>query len=81
MNGALISFDRGMLNGVIFLDLKKAFDTVDHGLLLTKLEYFGVLHASSDWFRSYLSGRSQQCYINGVLRIKASLMESHRAQF
>ena len=37
------NIDRGMINGVILIDLKKAFDTVDHELILKKLEYFGVL--------------------------------------
>ena len=55
-----------MINGVLFLDLKKAFDTVDHEILLRKLEYYGVESTAIERFRSYLSNRQQVCYINGV---------------
>ena len=47
--------------------LKKAFDTVDHNLLLIKLEYVGVRGQTLEWFKSYLSNRSQVVFINGVL--------------
>ena len=62
-----------MVSGVIFLDLKKAFDTVDHNLLLTKLEYIGVQIEALEWFRSYLSDRSQRVYVNGVLSDKEAI--------
>ena len=61
------NIDRGLINGVLFLDLKKAFDTVDHNLLLIKLEYVGVRGQTLEWFKSYLSNRSQVVFINGVL--------------
>jgi hypothetical protein len=51
----------------IFLDLKKAFDVVNHGILLKKLKKFGITGKTWDWFNSYLSNRSQKVEINGVL--------------
>jgi len=55
--------DDGLLTGAVFLDLKKAFDTVHHGTLLRKLGLLGVTGLELDWFTSYLSGRVQVCKI------------------
>ena len=43
----------------IFCDLKKAFDTCDHSILLMKLKKYGILGGELDWFKSYLTGRKQ----------------------
>ena len=58
--------DLGRLVGLVFIDLKKAFDTVDHDILCEKLQIYGVQQRELFWFRSYLSNRKQFCRVNGV---------------
>ena len=50
----------------IFIDLQKAFDTVNHTILLRKLSHYGVRGICNSWFESYLTGRKQFVSINGV---------------
>ena len=52
--------DKGLVTaGTVFFDLAKSFDTVDHEILLSKLEYYGVCDESLPWFKNYFTGRKQ----------------------
>ena len=57
--------DSGQMLGMIFVDLKKAFDTVDHRVLCNKLKLIGIQHRELSWFKSYLSNRTQYCSVGG----------------
>ena len=59
--------DKGKITCAVYLDLSKAFDTVDHDLLLKKLENYGVRGVPLQLFRSYLSNRMQCTNINSIL--------------
>ena len=60
-------------NIAVFLDLKKAFDTVDHVILLRKLENIGARCKELTWFRHYLQDRRQAVVIDGVTSSEATM--------
>ena len=60
------SIDKKQFGCRIFIDLKKAFDTVNHEILLRKLEHYGIRGAALKWFESYLTNRKQYVFYNGV---------------
>ena len=59
------ALDSGNVTCGIFVDFQKAFDTVNHEILLKKLEHYGFRGVINDWFRSYLTNRKQKVVING----------------
>ena len=59
------SIDTGKFGCGIFIDLRKAFDTVNHEILLNKLEHYGIRDTMLKWFQSYLIDRKQYVSING----------------
>ena len=59
------AIDNKMFVCGVFVDLQKAFDTVDHNILLHKLSHYGIRDIANCWFSSYLSNRKQFVTING----------------
>ena len=62
-NDWYVNLDRKMFNLVVFIDLKKAFDTVDHTILLRKLELYGIKGQALTLLESYLTNRTQKCQV------------------
>ena len=63
-NQWLINIDKGEYNLAIFLDLRKAFDIVNHNVLLLELESYGILGIELKWLKSYLCDRHKYCSVN-----------------
>ena len=59
------ALDKKMFSCGVFIDLEKAFDTVNHHILLSKLHHYGIRGVANKWFSSYLSNRYQKVALNG----------------
>ena len=68
------NMDNGKLTRVLLLDIRKAFDSIDHSILLEKVEYYGVSGRELMWFKSYLTARQQQCFVNEHLSSQTNLL-------
>ena len=66
VEGIRQSLDNKTFSCGVFIDLEKAFDTVNHEILLNKLDHYGLRGLSNKWFQSYLSGRMQKVSLGGV---------------
>ena len=69
-NEWFINVDRGQFNIAVFLDLQKAFDTINHNILIKKLDLYGLQKPALNLLGSYLENRFQMCTVNGVLSKK-----------
>ena len=72
-NDWYLNIDKGKYTAVVYIDLKKAFDTVDHDILLRKLNFCGLKGKELSWFRSYLTDRRQCCKVNGQISATDSI--------
>ncbi len=59
------AMDNGEYTLGLFLDFSKAFDTINHTILMSKLHHYGIRGISLDWFQSYMTNRSQSVTYNG----------------
>ena len=66
-NELFANMNNGLTSLAAFVDLWKAFDTVDHGILKRELKYYGVTGSNFDWCENYLQNRTQKTNVNGVL--------------
>ena len=67
------ALDNGELAVGVFLDLSKAFDTVDHSILFDKLEHYGIRGLSLKWVKSYFSTRLQFVGYNGHVSSRTNI--------
>ena len=60
------NLDKNIKTDIIYLDFAKDFDSVDHGIILAKLKQYGVCGRILEWFKVYLTDRTQRVVIDGV---------------
>ena len=70
----ITGFEKGLFTGMVLIDLQKAFDTIDHQILLKKMKYLGFSKNTITWFTSYLCERKIRISINTSYSSPASLL-------
>ena len=69
--------DNGELTGVVFLDICKAFDSINNSILLDKMKMFGISGLELSWFTSYLTNRQQRLVNNQLSTAKEMICVIH----
>ena len=64
-NDSNCNLDEGKCTGIVFVDLKKVSDTVNHEIFINKFSNYGVKNTELKWFCSHPSNRQQRCKGNG----------------
>ena len=72
-NDWYVNIDWKLFNVVVLIDLKKAFDTVDHKILVRKLECYGIKGEALTLLRSYLTNRNQKCQVKNFISSEKSI--------
>ena len=72
LNSVLLSLDKKNFVGGLFCDLQKAFDCVNHNILLAKLEFYGTSGTANQLMRSYLKNRFQRVMIKDNMHVKST---------
>jgi hypothetical protein len=65
LDSIIEALDNGKMAIGIFIDFSKAFDTVNHNILISKLEHYGIRGVATNWITSYLDKREQYCTYMG----------------
>ena len=68
------NLDASLYSCGVFIDLKKAFDTVDNTILLCKLSRYGIRGIINDWFASYLTDRTQTTLLEASISSKGKIL-------
>ena len=72
----LLNLDNDRVSGIVVIDYRKAFDMIDHDLLIKKLETYGIVDQELKWCHSYLSNRKQVVAMPGWIRVKRGVREA-----